>query len=144
LQRKQWPKYEVIFGSKKQKAMKKKKNVGIVAHDHRKKDIMEWVGYNWKELAQHNLICTGTTGRLVEETLREKCEEHGVVPPTITRLKSGPLGRDGLRRENRCVYFLLGSYATATARRGCKGAAANYGIVQYSHGIQSLFGRLYR
>jgi methylglyoxal synthase len=74
--------------------MKKKKNIGIVAHDNRKKDIMEWVSFNWKELAQHNLICTGTTGMLVEEALIEKCGENGVVPPTVTRLKSGPLGGD--------------------------------------------------
>ncbi|MGM0620310.1 MAG: methylglyoxal synthase [Bacteroidota bacterium] len=74
--------------------MKKKKNIGIVAHDNRKKDIMEWVSYNWKELAQHDLICTGTTGKLVEETLIEKCAANGVVPPTVTRLKSGPLGGD--------------------------------------------------
>ena len=74
--------------------MKKKKNVGIVAHDNRKKDIIEWVAYNWKELVQHNLICTGTTGKLVEETLAEKCIENNVVPPTVTRLKSGPLGGD--------------------------------------------------
>lgn len=74
--------------------MKKKKSIGIVAHDNRKKDIMEWVGYNWKELVQHNLICTGTTGKLVDDTLRAKCEEYGAVPPTVTRLKSGPLGGD--------------------------------------------------
>ncbi|HYQ55792.1 MAG TPA: methylglyoxal synthase, partial [Draconibacterium sp.] len=30
----------------------------------------------------------------VEETLAESCREHGTVPPTITRLKSGPLGGD--------------------------------------------------
>lgn len=74
--------------------MKKKKNIGIVAHDNRKKDIMEWVAFNWKELRQHDLICTGTTGKLVEDTLKEKCEKHGEVPPTVTRLKSGPLGGD--------------------------------------------------
>ena len=74
--------------------MKKKKNIAIVAHDNRKKDIMEWVSFNWKELAQHDLICTGTTGMLVEETLIEKCAENGVVPPTVKRLKSGPLGGD--------------------------------------------------
>ncbi len=74
--------------------MKKKKNVGIVAHDNRKKDIIEWVSYNWKELAQHDLICTGTTGKLVEQTLAEKCQENNIVPPTITKLKSGPLGGD--------------------------------------------------
>ena len=74
--------------------MKKKKSIGIVAHDNRKKDIMEWVGFNWKELVQHDLICTGTTGKLVKDTLQKRCEENGVVPPTIARLKSGPLGGD--------------------------------------------------
>lgn len=74
--------------------MKKKKNIGIVAHDNRKKDIIEWAAFNWKELVQHNLICTGTTGKMVEDTLSEKCNEHGAVPPTVTRLKSGPLGGD--------------------------------------------------
>jgi len=74
--------------------MKRKKNVAIVAHDNRKKDIIEWVSYNWKELVQHDLICTGTTGKLVEETLAVKCSENSVVPPKITRLKSGPLGGD--------------------------------------------------
>lgn len=74
--------------------MKKKKNIAIVAHDNRKKDIIEWATFNWKELVQHDLICTGTTGKLVEETLAKKCEEQGAVPPTVKRLKSGPLGGD--------------------------------------------------
>lgn len=74
--------------------MKKKKHIGIVAHDNRKKDIIEWVTFNWMELVHHNLICTGTTGKLIEEAISEKCLEYGVVPPTVTRLKSGPLGGD--------------------------------------------------
>ncbi len=74
--------------------MKQKKNIAIVAHDNRKKDIIEWVEFNWKELIQHDLICTGTTGKLVEETIAVKCEEESMVPPTVTRLKSGPLGGD--------------------------------------------------
>lgn len=74
--------------------MKQKKNIAIVAHDNRKKDIIEWASFNWKELVQHNLICTGTTGKLVEETLIEKCIEYNAVPPTVTKLKSGPLGGD--------------------------------------------------
>jgi methylglyoxal synthase len=76
------------------KIMKKKKNIGLVAHDNRKKDIIEWVTYNWKELVQHNLICTGTTGKLIEEAIAQKCAENGVVPPLVTRLMSGPLGGD--------------------------------------------------
>lgn len=74
--------------------MKVKKNIAIVAHDNRKKDIIEWVSYNWKDLIQHNLICTGTTGKLVEETLSDKCSDNNMVPPTVKKLKSGPLGGD--------------------------------------------------
>ncbi|GET34806.1 methylglyoxal synthase [Prolixibacter bellariivorans] len=74
--------------------MKKKKRIALVAHDNRKKDMMEWVAYNWNELAQHSLVGTGTTGKLVEETIKQKCVENDAVPPEVTRLKSGPLGGD--------------------------------------------------
>lgn len=74
--------------------MKKKKIIAIVAHDNRKKDMMEWVAWNWEELCPHRIICTGTTGKLVSNVLTEKCEENDVIPPEIVRLKSGPLGGD--------------------------------------------------
>ena len=74
--------------------MKKKKVIAIVAHDNRKKDMIEWVSWNWKEFTPHSLICTGTTGGLVQAKLIEKCRENDVIPPDITRLKSGPLGGD--------------------------------------------------
>jgi methylglyoxal synthase len=74
--------------------MKKKKVIAIVAHDNRKKDMMEWVAWNWKELSPHSLICTGTTGKLVNAVLVEKCRENDVIPPNVERLKSGPLGGD--------------------------------------------------
>ena len=74
--------------------MKKKKVIALVAHDNRKKDIIEWVKWNWKELMPHSLICTGTTGKLVFDALSKKAEENNVVCPDITRLKSGPLGGD--------------------------------------------------
>ncbi|VAW14904.1 Methylglyoxal synthase [hydrothermal vent metagenome] len=74
--------------------MKKKKTIGLVAHDNRKKDIIEWASWNWKELAPHNLVCTGTTGGLIDEVIRLKCEENNSIPPHVTRLKSGPLGGD--------------------------------------------------
>ena len=72
----------------------KKKMIAIVAHDNRKIDMVEWAGYNWKELTPHSLVCTGTTGSLVEEIINKKCIEHNTVPPEITKLKSGPLGGD--------------------------------------------------
>ena len=74
--------------------MKIKKKIAIVAHDNRKTDLAEWVRFNWRDLSQHTLVCTGTTGKLVEETIRQKCKEFDEVPPEITRLKSGPLGGD--------------------------------------------------
>lgn len=74
--------------------MKKKKRIALVAHDNRKKDMMEWVSYNWNELAQYSLVGTGTTGKLVEEAINQKCIENDAVPPELTRLKSGPLGGD--------------------------------------------------
>ncbi len=74
--------------------MKKKKTIGIVAHDNRKKDILEWVSYNWKEFIPHRLICTGTTGKLTEEILKKNCEENNAIPPDVIKLKSGPLGGD--------------------------------------------------
>ncbi len=74
--------------------MKKKKVIALVAHDNRKKDMIEWVSWNWKELAPHSLICTGTTGKLVEEKVNEICQENDIIPPDVLKLKSGPLGGD--------------------------------------------------
>ena len=70
--------------------MDKVKTVALVAHDNRKTDLAEWVDYNAGKLSRHHLICTGTTGRMVEDTLEKK----GVDPPSLQKLKSGPLGGD--------------------------------------------------
>ncbi len=74
--------------------MKIKKKIAIVAHDNRKTDLVEWISFNWRELLYHSLVCTGTTGKLVDETIRLKCSEFDEIPPEITILKSGPLGGD--------------------------------------------------
>jgi len=50
--------------------MEKTKRIAMIAHDNRKKDLIEWVEWNWKILQDHQIICTGTTGRFVEEALR--------------------------------------------------------------------------
>jgi len=73
-----------------------KKTIALVAHDNRKQDLIEWVSWNHTILAEHKLVCTGTTGRLVEEALARKsaeAEEPLTIPP-IHKLKSGPLGGD--------------------------------------------------
>ncbi|MCF6183339.1 MAG: methylglyoxal synthase [Bacteroidales bacterium] len=70
------------------------KTIALVAHDNRKADLIEWVNFNWAELSKHKIYCTGTTGKLVEDALSEKCKEHSKNAPKVVRLKSGPLGGD--------------------------------------------------
>ena len=85
------------FANQKSKMgkMDKIKRIALVAHDHRKKDLIEWVEWNWEILIKHHLICTGTTGRLVEEALNRKKEENDNIRTLhINKLKSGPLGGD--------------------------------------------------
>ena len=52
--------------------MNNKKKVALVAHDNMKRDLAEWVDWNWEVLLKHHLICTGTTGKMVEKTLRDR------------------------------------------------------------------------
>ena len=70
--------------------MKPIKNIALVAHDNRKKDLIEWVEWNWEILLPHKLICTGTTGKLVEEALEKIVENDSLHDKPISKLKSGP------------------------------------------------------
>ena len=73
--------------------MEKIKNIALVAHDNRKKDLIEWIEWNYTSLIEHKLICTGTTGKLVEQALKKKLGNNN-IDLQITKLKSGPLGGD--------------------------------------------------
>lgn len=61
-----------------------KKRIGLVAHDYRKNDLLEWADYNRTILQEHDLFGTGTTGGLISEKLD--------LP--VHRFKSGPIGGD--------------------------------------------------
>ena len=61
-----------------------KKKIALVAHDNKKKDLLEWAKWNRAILAEHVVYATGTTGRLLEEELGFD----------IIKLQSGPLGGD--------------------------------------------------
>ena len=61
-----------------------RRNIALVAHDHKKRDMAEWARFNKGTPSRHNLFATGTTGKLVEKELG--------IP--VTLLKSGPLGGD--------------------------------------------------
>ena len=75
--------------------MEKRLTIALVAHDAMKHDLAEWVAWNWEKLLSHRLICTGTTGRIVAETLMERRGAGaGNARFDITMLKSGPLGGD--------------------------------------------------
>jgi len=73
--------------------VKEIKKIALVAHDNRKNDLIEWVSFNREILLKHKLVCTGTTGKLVEEALinNEITESYEL---NIRKLKSGPLGGD--------------------------------------------------
>lgn len=60
------------------------KRIALVAHDNKKRDLLEWALFNKELLAHHELYATGTTGKLLEEQ----------VGFSVHRLKSGPLGGD--------------------------------------------------
>lgn len=64
--------------------MRPQKRVALVAHDHQKQDLLAWARYNRDALADHEIVATGTTGRILEEALD--------LP--VTCLRSGPLGGD--------------------------------------------------
>ena len=48
------------------------RKIGLVAHDAMKKDLIEWVLWNSERLIGHKFYCTGTTGTLIREALKEK------------------------------------------------------------------------
>ncbi len=61
-----------------------RKRIALIAHDHKKPDLVEWAIYNRDALRKHQLSATGTTGVLLEDALD--------IP--VHRFLSGPLGGD--------------------------------------------------
>jgi len=58
--------------------------IGLVAHDGKKGELLEWCAFNRGTLSAHELVATGTTGTLIEAEL-------GLH---VQRLLSGPKGGD--------------------------------------------------
>jgi methylglyoxal synthase len=65
-------------------AMEHDKKIALIAHDHKKQDLVEWAKFNRTLLAHHKVYATGTTGIILERELGF----------SITKLQSGPLGGD--------------------------------------------------
>lgn len=74
----------LIFETVDSAVPEERKRIALVAHDNKKKDLLEWALYNRSLLIQHELFATGTTGRMLEQILET---------PVIC-LQSGPLGGD--------------------------------------------------
>ena len=80
--------------------MEPDKKIALVAHDHKKRDLIEWAKFNRDLLAHHQVYATGTTGQMLEEELG--------FP--IIKLQSGPLGGDqqiGAKIVEGAINFLI-------------------------------------
>ena len=87
------------------------KNIALVAHDNKKKDLIEWCDFNKGTLSGYNLYATGGTGKKVIE---KTCLE-------IKLLKDGAHGGDmeiGAMIANKkldYLIFLLGPIRISTS-----------------------------
>jgi len=81
-------------------SMELDKKIALVAHDNKKRDLVEWAKYNRDLLAHHKVYATGTTGEILERELGFR----------VTKLQSGPLGGDqqiGARIADGEINFLI-------------------------------------
>lgn len=76
------------------------KTIALVAHDAKKKDLLEWVSKHVDKLRGNEFYATGTTGKLLSTVL-----------DGIHCLKSGPLGGDqqlgSLISEGKIDYLIF-------------------------------------
>lgn len=80
--------------------MKYVKKIALVAHDNKKRDLLEWAKFNRDLLAHHVIYATGTTGATLER----------VLGFNINRLQSGLLGGDqqiGAKIADNEIDFLI-------------------------------------
>ncbi|MFI8418197.1 methylglyoxal synthase [Serratia sp. NPDC078593] len=61
-----------------------RKHIALVAHDHCKQSLLQWVEDNKVLLSQHQLYATGTTGNLIQRA--------SGIP--VQSMLSGPMGGD--------------------------------------------------
>ena len=88
--------------------MKKQLTIALVAHDHRKADMVDWAKFNAEYLSRHHLVCTGTTGGLIKNMFKE-----AGIEADVRCMQSGPMGGDAeiaamvVRNEIDLAIFLI-------------------------------------
>ena len=88
--------------------MNKQLTIALVAHDQRKADMVDWAVTNAGMLSKHKLVCTGTTGGLIQKAFAEKGIEAEII-----RMNSGPMGGDAeiatlvVRKQINLAVFLI-------------------------------------
>lgn len=71
------------------------KTIALIVHDRRKADMVEWVEYNANILLNNQIVATGTTGQLIEITLKDYFQVNTQKEDFFVHKKlSGPLGGD--------------------------------------------------
>lgn len=71
------------------------KTIALIAHDRRKADMVEWVEYNANILLNNQIVATGTTGKLIENTLKNYFQVNTQKEEFFVHKKSsGPMGGD--------------------------------------------------
>ena len=80
--------------------IQQKKKIAMVAHDNKKRDLLEWAKWNKDLLVEHELYATGTTGKLLEDILHTP----------VNKFQSGPLGGDqqiGAKIADGSIDFMI-------------------------------------
>jgi len=96
------------MNNEKEQHMNKQLTIALVAHDNRKADMVDWAVFNADMLSKHKLICTGTTGKLIQQAMEDKG-----VKVDITCMNSGPMGGDAeiaalvVRKKINMAVFLI-------------------------------------
>lgn len=78
----------------------KQKRIALVAHDNMKPHLIDWVEKNKNILKKHFLLGTGTTAKIISET----------VELPVRAFKSGPMGGDqqlGARISEETIDLLI-------------------------------------